>query len=103
MLVAVELCDPVESRAYSISLRDGRRVSVSDFVHPDWFNPYAPAGSQFDHMNVLRKPFEVAPDGYVIHHTSAGVRDVWGRSYPRWRKASKRRPASRTYLRHRLG
>ena len=39
-LVAVELCDPVESCAYSIGLRDGRRVSVSDFVYPDWFNPY---------------------------------------------------------------
>jgi hypothetical protein len=102
-LVAAELCDPVESCAYRITLRDGRRVSVSDFVYPDWFNPYVPAGTQVDHMRVLRKPFEIAPDGYVIHHTAAGVRDIWGRSYPRWRKASKRKPASRTYLRHRLG
>ena len=102
-LVAVELCDPVESCAYTVSLRDGRRVSVSDFVYPDWFNPYVPAGTQVDHMKVLRKPFEIAPDGYVIHHTGSGARNIWGRSYPRWRKASKRRPASRTYLRHRLG
>ncbi|HEV7526045.1 MAG TPA: hypothetical protein VGP92_13830 [Acidimicrobiia bacterium] len=102
-LVAVELCDPVESCAYSIKLRDGRRVSVSDFVYPDWFNPYVAAGTQVDHIGVLRKPFEIAPDGYVIHHTDAGVRNIWGRSYPRWRKASKRKPASRTYIRHRLG
>ncbi len=101
-LVAAELCDPVESCSYGITLRDGRRVSVSDFVYPDWFNPYVPAGTQVDHMNALRKPFEIAPDGYVIHHTAAGVRDIWGRSYPRWRKASKRKPASRTYLRHKL-
>jgi hypothetical protein len=102
-LVAAELCDPVESCAYRITLRDGRRVSVSDFVYPDWFNPYVPEGTQVDYMKVLRKPFEIAPDGYVIHHTATGVRDIWGRSYPRWRKASKRAPASRTSLRHRLG
>jgi hypothetical protein len=82
---------------------DGGRVSVSDFVYPDWFNPYVPAGTQVDHMKVLRKPFEIAPDGYVIHHTNGGARNIWGKTYPRWRKASKRRPASRTYLRHRLG
>ena len=102
-LVAVELCDPVESCAYSISLRDGRRVSVSDFVYPDWFNPYVAPGTQVDHMGVLHKPFEIAPDGYVIHHTSAGTRSIWGRTYPRWRKAAKRKPASRTYIRHGLG
>jgi hypothetical protein len=102
-LVAVELCDPVESCAYSIPLRDGRRVSVSNFVYPDWFNPYVPPDTLVDHMGVLRKPFEIAPDGYVIHHTYAGARNIWGRRYPHWRKAAKRKPASRTYIRHRLG
>jgi hypothetical protein len=102
-LVAVELCDPVESCAYAITLADGRRVSLSDFVYPEWFNPYVPPATQVDRMSILRKPFEIAPDGYVIHHTAAGVRNIWGRSYPRWRKAAKRRPASRTYMRHRLG
>ncbi len=102
-LVAAELCDPVESCAYTIALRDGRRVSVSDFVYPDWFNPYVPAGTQVDHMRKLRRPFEIAPDGYVIHHTSTGVRNIWGRSYPRWRKAGKRAYGSRTRVRHLLG
>lgn len=102
-LVAVELCDPVESCAYTIAIRGGRRVSVSNFVYPDWFNPYVEAGTQLDHMGVLEKPFAIAPDGYVIHHTNAGVRNIWGKTYPRWRKAAKRKPASRTYLRHKLG
>ena len=101
-LVAVELCDPVESCAYTVTLRDGRRVSVSDFVYPDWFNPYA-AGKQLDHMNVLQSPFTSTDGGYVLHHTGAGVRTVWGRAHPRWRRAGKRRPGSRTYVRHRLG
>ena len=29
-------------------------------------------------MGVLRKPFAIAPDGYVIHHTYAGVREHLG-------------------------
>ena len=102
-LVAAELCDPVESCAYTITLRDGRRVSVSDFVYPDWFNPYVPPGTRVDRMGKLRQPFEIAPDGYVIHHTSSGVRNIWGRSYPRWRKAGKRKYGSRTRVRHLLG
>ena len=102
-LVAVELCDPVEASAYSIRLRDGRQVSVSNFVHPDWFNPYAPPTARFDEMQILTKPFESLRDGYVLHHTSIGVRTVWGKSYPRWRMAGKRAPGSRTYTRHQLG
>jgi hypothetical protein len=101
-LVAVELCDPVEASAYTVTLRDGRRVSVSDFVYPDWFNPFA-AGRQLDHMNAVRTPFQSTDGGYVLHHTGTGVRTVWGRAHPRWRRAGKRRPGSRTYIRHRLG
>jgi hypothetical protein len=102
-LVAAELCDPVESCAYAIRLRDGRRVSVSDFVYPDWFNPHAPPGTRVDHMGKLRKPFEIAAGGYVIYHTADGVRNIWGRSYPRWRKVAKRKYGSRTRIRHLLG
>ena len=46
---------------------------------------------------------DAMPDGYVIHHTRAGVRSIWGRSYPQWRKAGKRQFGSRTRARHRLG
>jgi hypothetical protein len=102
-LVAAELCDPVESCAYGITLTDGRRVSVSDFVYPDWFNPYVPPGTRVDRMGKLRKPFEIAPGGYVIHHTGTGVRNIWGRAYPQWRKRGKRKYGSRTRVRHLLG
>ena len=100
-LVAVELCDPVESCAYTITLPDGRRVSVSDFVYPDWFNPYA-EGKQLDHMNVLHAPFKSTEGGYVLHHTGEGVRTVWGRdtTLAPGRKAA---PVRGTYIRHRLG
>jgi hypothetical protein len=103
VLVAQELCDPVENCAYTIRLRDGRQASVSDFVFPDWFNGFAPGTAQFDRMRAVRAPFAIAPDGYAIHRTRAGVRNVYGRTYPRWRTAGKRVPGARTYARHRLG
>jgi hypothetical protein len=102
-LVAQELCDPVESVAYRITLPDGRRVSVSDFVHPDWFNPFAAPGARLDHLGVLERPFEVAAGGYVIRKTPTGIRNVYAARYPRWRRATKRSPGSRTFTRHRAG
>jgi hypothetical protein len=102
-LVAQELCDPVESLAYRIDLRDGRRVSVSDFVFPDWFNPFAAPGARLDHMHVLERPFEIADDGYVIRKTPSGIRNAYGKRYPHWRQATKRSPGSRTFARHRAG
>jgi hypothetical protein len=103
VLVAQELCDPVENCAYTVRLRDGRQASVSDFVYPEWFNGFAPASAQFDHLRAVRKPYEIAPKGYVIHRTRAGVRNVYGRTYPRWRTTGKRVPGARTYARHRMG
>jgi hypothetical protein len=101
-LIAAELCDPVEANAYTISVGN-RNVSVSDFVLPDWFNPFAAKNARLDFLGVLHEPFTSAPDGYTLLHTRTGVRTVWGRKYPRWRRAAKRRPGSRTYTRVRLG
>jgi hypothetical protein len=102
-LYAVELCDPVESDCYDVGLRDGSSVTVSDFLYPDWFNPFAPAGAPMDHMRVLSKPFEVAPDGYAMQLSGGQVRNKYGRTYPAWRKATKRAWGSRTHARHHYG
>jgi len=102
-LVSQELCDPVQSCAYPVKLGDGRLVSVSNFVYPDWFNPFAQPGATLDHMGVLDEPFEIAPGGYVIRKTPSGVRNEYGKRFARWRLQSKRKPGSRTYVRHALG
>jgi hypothetical protein len=102
-LYAVELCDPVESDTYDVRLRDGATVSVSDFVYPAWFNPFAPPGSRFDHVGVLSKPFEVSSEGYAMRMSGGRVRNTYGRTYPRWRKATKRAWGSRTRARHQFG
>jgi hypothetical protein len=101
-LVAQELCDPVESCAYTVRLRDGRQASVSDFVYPDWFNAFVPPGTQLDRVRAVGQPFEIASGGYLIYRTRSGVRNVWGKAYPTWRKAMKRTPGARTYTRHQL-
>jgi hypothetical protein len=74
-----------------------------DFVYPDWFNPFAPEGSRFDHMRVLTKPFEVARDRYAIQMPGGHVRNKYGRSYPAWRKATKSAWGSRTGARDHYG
>jgi hypothetical protein len=102
-LYAVELCDPVEANGYEIELRDGSRVTVSDFVYPDWFNPFAGPSAQFDHLNLLHKPFTIAHDGYAVQMSGGRVRSKYGRSYPHWRKATKRARGSRTHARHGYG
>jgi hypothetical protein len=99
----LEVCDPVESYVYSVALRDGSQVSVSDFVHPDWCNPLAPRGARFDEMRRLKRPFEVAPGGYGTRIQNGNVRTVWGPSYPRWRKRTKQACGSRTWRRRTFG
>jgi hypothetical protein len=102
-LVAQELCDPVESLTYEIKVR-GRPVSVSNFVYPDWFNPFADPGAVwFDHLGLVEEPFAVAPGGYVIRRSAGRVWNEYGRRYPKWRRATKQSPGSRTFARHRAG
>lgn len=66
-----ELCDPVEATTFSIL-----GVEVSNFVYQQWFSP-APASS-FDHMNTLKRPFSLAPNGYVSVVENGSYTTVWG-------------------------
>lgn len=87
---AVEVCDPVESNSYPVSLTDGTVVCVSDFVGPDFFIPTS-TGS-FDKMGVITSPFAIAAGGYAIINNVS----VFGAVYPAWKVAGKLFPAART-------
>jgi hypothetical protein len=100
---SLEVCDPVENFAYNVSLRDGSRVAVSDFVTPAWFNPLAERHERFDWMRKLHWPFEIAPDGYATRCRGGRMRNVWGPEYPAWMKRTKRVCGSRTWKRHTFG
>lgn len=76
-LVATEVCDPVQSDYYLI---DG--VAVSNFVTPDFFSPVVTRGDKFDHMGVLKKPFEIADGGYVLNYEGGTINTYYGRTPP---------------------
>jgi len=70
--LARELCDPVESDAYPISVRIGpetRQVMVSNFVLPSWFS----AGSgPYDYLKHLDAPETMTPGGYFEYLDANG-------------------------------
>ena len=67
-LYAYEVCDACEDDQFGYVI-DG--VTVSDFVHPTWFESFRDPGStQFDHGKHITAPFQLLPGGYI------GVFDV---------------------------
>ena len=62
-LWATEICDPVQASLYDIRA-GGVKVSVSDFVLPSFFNPWA--SGPWDHLGVLEGAFTLATGGYAV-------------------------------------
>jgi hypothetical protein len=60
-LVAQENADAVEAETFQLS-----GVSFSDFCFPSYFEDFRAAGSdQFDYLNKIGQPFEIAHGGYL--------------------------------------
>ena len=69
-----EMCDPVEEDTFLV---DG--IQMSNFVHPAWFEPFKhPAGTKFDHLGLLKKPFTMTKGGYMIIKKKGKVSEVYG-------------------------
>lgn len=85
-LYAFETADCTEGDSYNIA-----GVAVSNFVYPDYFNPWAKKrrGHKLDHMGLINKPFEVRAGGYAMRHRGREDATVWGKRYPDWRKKMK--------------
>jgi hypothetical protein len=66
LLVAYEAADPVENDSYEITTKTGKKVSVSNFVFPEWFDARPPNGARFDFMGKVSKPFSVSKGGYMV-------------------------------------
>ena len=108
---ALELCDRCEQDQYDIGVSNvtgmatanvpDTMVSVSNFLGPRAFRngdgPYDWLGSQGDSRG-LKTPWEVRPGGYAIRRRggpTGSTGQVFGESYPEWKKALKLHPAAR--------
>jgi hypothetical protein len=96
-LYAYEACDAVEDGSYEVHV-GGKRVAVSNFVLPAYFDAQTPAGTRVDHLAQLSGPFELSKGGYAVKITlgrDTKVDQVFGERFPEWKKASKRHPLAR--------
>lgn len=93
-----EMCDPVEQIGYGIMVK-GVNVSVSDFVFPNFFNPYASLtkNAPFNYLNSLKAPFTILAGGYAIQRTGGPGTEtqVFGETMPQWRRDTKKKKFSR--------
>lgn len=80
LLIAYEVCDPVENDCYEITTKSGSKVSVSNFVLPAWFDSLAPAGSKLDFMAKVEKPFNMSAGGYMVtrHPKTGELKNIFG-------------------------
>ena len=62
LMYAYESADPVEDLSFPVN-----GLEMSDFVYPSYFEGFRKSGStQFDHLNKVKKPFEILSGGYQI-------------------------------------
>jgi len=93
VLYAAEVCDPVESDSYTITVGK-THVTVSNFVLPAWGDPQG--HGQVDYLGKAPGPFAMTPSGYVITRKGATETQHFGEHYPSWRKATKPSVTGRT-------
>jgi hypothetical protein len=61
-MYAYESADAVEALSFDVN-----GIPMSDFVYPSFFEVFRKRGStRFDHMNRVKKPFEILAGGYQI-------------------------------------
>lgn len=70
-LFSLELCDPVEGDWYEITLEDGTKVRVSNFVTKAFFDWFAQPGAKFDFMGILTA-------GFSVHEENGGYAALIG-------------------------
>lgn len=96
-LYAYEICDAVEDGSYAVHV-GGKRVAVSNFVLPSYFDAQLSGGQLVDFLGQLNSPFEISKGGYAVKITLGAdtkVEQVFGDFYPEWKRASKKHPLAR--------
>lgn len=80
---AFEACDPVEANMYQITPTGQGTISVSNFVYPEYFNKYANAGTKMDYLGLIKRPFTMTDNGYMIVRSAPNNETaIYGSHYP---------------------
>lgn len=106
-MVAVEIADPVENDSYEVNSLDANglavKVSVSNFVLNEWFDPQAALTARFDYMRLVKAPLTMSPGGYIVvlDYQTGKVSQVFGdkRAEELHHAKKPHHPASRTVKR----
>lgn len=96
-LYAYEICDAVEDSSYTVPVGT-RHVAVSNFVTQAYFDAQAPTGAKLDFLGTITQPLEISKGGYVVRITlgkTSKVDQVFGETFPEWKKATKQHPLAR--------
>jgi hypothetical protein len=71
---AYESADPVEELHFAVN-----GWPMSDFVYPAYFEAFhAPSSVLFDHLGLVRTPFEILPGGYQSIYANGGWTQLFG-------------------------
>ena len=74
LVYAYESADPVEALSFDV---DG--IQMSDFIHPAYFEDFHKPGSvHFDHLDKVKKPFQILSGGYQIIFRNGKWSQVFG-------------------------
>src|SRR6184192_1958790 len=74
IIYAYESADPVEALSFPVN-----GVQMSDFIHPAYFEDFHKPGSvRFDHMDKVKKPFQILSGGYQIIFRNGKWSQVFG-------------------------
>lgn len=73
-MYAYEVCDAVEETTFKIN-----GVDVSNFQYPAWFEGFRrPKSTQFDHLNLCTKPFQILKGGYMPVFKNGRWSEIFG-------------------------
>jgi hypothetical protein len=74
LFYAYEVCDAVEEEEFLVN-----RIPMCDFVYPAYFDVFRkPKSAQFDHMNKLKRPFQILKRGYMTVLKNGKKEDIYG-------------------------
>jgi hypothetical protein len=76
LLVAAEVADPVEYNVVVVTLLNGTKVGMSDWILPSWQDAQNTTGP-FNHLNTITAPFQVK-NGYAMTMKSTKVIFIYG-------------------------